>query len=944
MKRHLSIIAIAIAALTSCSKNVEPAAADGSKVLIDASFATTKTALEGNLKDGFKASWAAGDKIKVFQNNVGVDSDALKEAGATAQFTATLPSSAEAQKIYSAVYPASAVAKASNSWTITLPATQTSAGGSFDPAADILVSKLVTLSEQPKTLPMNFARLGSVIRISVKGLAEGETVQQVVITSDGALLAGTWQWNALSAEAETNTTGSSSVTVNSKDSVVVARVLPATTEGFSVALTTSKRKYAKVSAERTVFAENTVNCYTFDISNAGPDLEGEGTQSNPFVIKTADHMAAVGGRLILGETTYFVLANDIDLSGIASWTPVNMGDADMRIDFDGKGYKISGMKCSAENYPSLFGVLAGEVRNLNLDGCQVVAAGQAGILAAAVGKVDGSFKSTVKNVKITNSSLSTTANLSAQAIIGGLAGRLGSGSSVTDCTFEGTVTNNSSAAASYTGGLIGETNNASVVSGVTVKATVKSTNKSRYTGGIIANSAHAINLTNSSFEGSVTAAYDIVGGAVGYTLGGTVKNVTVNADVTAGTTPDFTGSNYYSYAGGVIGWTYYSSAINYAMNIDQCSFNGKIKASGKVVGGIIGQISQQSTVTNCKVEGTMEARQFAAGICGYIQRIGGTIKDCDVKMSISITEGYLGAVTGMSNNGANLTVSNITYEGNLVAKSSYLGGMAGRVQGGTSSFVNCRAKGNITGTSGTGGLIGDIYGTATAGCIVSIDRCSWEGTIRGTLNVAGILGKFTKASPNTAVARISNCFTTGDILCNNTYVAGISGDMMSDSSIRNCYSTCAIEGTFGLGGIVSRTCNVANLGANYEVNNNIAIEGCIAWNSYIKSVKDGGISPANNYSGGAVVGYSATKNTLKNCFRRPDMGFEYYADAALNTLTDHENADASNPLVKAAGSATYFIPYNGKAAAAGETVSSIAQKIGWDSSVWDFSTPLPTLK
>ena len=41
---------------------------------------------------------------------------------------------------------------------------------------------------------------------------------------------------------------------------------------------------------------------------------------------------------------------------------------------------------------------------------------------------------------------------------------------------------------------------------------------------------------------------------------------------------------------------------------------------------------------------------------------------------------------------------------------------------------------------------------------------------------------------------------------------------------------------------------------------------------------------------------------------------------------------------------TYQQPYYGVAAASTATVSSLAQTLGWDSSSWDFSADLPTLK
>ena len=44
------------------------------------------------------------------------------------------------------------------------------------------------------------------------------------------------------------------------------------------------------------------------------------------------------------------------------------------------------------------------------------------------------------------------------------------------------------------------------------------------------------------------------------------------------------------------------------------------------------------------------------------------------------------------------------------------------------------------------------------------------------------------------------------------------------------------------------------------------------------------------------------------------------------------------------GTGNYAFGYNGKAAAAGKTISQVAQDLGWSSDVWDFSGNAPKLK
>ena len=72
------------------------------------------------------------------------------------------------------------------------------------------------------------------------------------------------------------------------------------------------------------------------------------------------------------------------------------------------------------------------------------------------------------------------------------------------------------------------------------------------------------------------------------------------------------------------------------------------------------------------------------------------------------------------------------------------------------------------------------------------------------------------------------------------------------------------------------------------------------------------------------------------------MVFNVYANTEYNKLKDNDNVSPTSPLVKPSQD-LYHCPYNGKAAPAGATVSSLAADLGWSRTVWDFSSPLPVL-
>ena len=135
------------------------------------------------------------------------------------------------------------------------------------------------------------------------------------------------------------------------------------------------------------------------------------------------------------------------------------------------------------------------------------------------------------------------------------------------------------------------------------------------------------------------------------------------------------------------------------------------------------------------------------------------------------------------------------------------------------------------------------------------------------------------------------------------------------------------------------------------------IENCIAWNEEIRAnssyKEDGSVgNPTPNdkshYSCGAIIGWTAIRNTLQGCLRHPDMKYNEniffdYTDAF--SLYNQADVSPGSPLVVVAvEGANYNYPYHGKAAPAGKTLSQVAKSLGWSQKVWDFSGDFPTLR
>lgn len=200
-----------------------------------------------------------------------------------ANITATFASNAGKESYnYVTVYPASGYVKADDlaSATLSLPAVQTMAEGSYDPAADLMVSEVVTTTAQPAEAQMvRFTRMAAVVKMSLKNLAlaDGDAVEQVIFTADGKTLAGTITADLAAPNGFAAAEGSSSVTVNTSSTDVYFTVLPTTLEAgdaYTVTILTNKKLYIKqgtIPAEKSlVFEKGMVTRFGVDMAEVTP--------------------------------------------------------------------------------------------------------------------------------------------------------------------------------------------------------------------------------------------------------------------------------------------------------------------------------------------------------------------------------------------------------------------------------------------------------------------------------------------------------------------------------------------------------------------------------------------------------------------------------------------------------------------------------------------------
>lgn len=339
---------------------------------------------------------------------------------------------------------------------------------------------------------------------------------------------------------------------------------------------------------------------------------GTGTQTDPYVIATAEQLAKLAVDVNSGVDSvshsgeYFVLSDNIDLSA-HRWRPIGDGATDRSFHaflghFDGQNHTITGLYVD-------------ESIETEKDGLSY----NAGLFGnAANAATSEELYDTIVNLHLKDVYVKGGGEYAATgALIGHIAN---SGTRVANCTVEnGTVTNEGDSGETGTGGLVG------------------------YTAWTV--------FENCTADVSVSSEKGCVGGFVGSTFGNTFNNCVAYGDVEGG----------WSVGGfaGILFWRI--SATN-------CAAHGNVTAHDWNVGGFAGFI--QGTVDNDGVSATIKNcsafGDVTSDLGGGLARAGGfagtlwdepiTIDNCHAAGKVSTpdnssTGGFIGYLNRTPDNG-----------------------------------------------------------------------------------------------------------------------------------------------------------------------------------------------------------------------------------------------------------------------------------------------------
>ena len=309
-------------------------------------------------------------------------------------------------------------------------------------------------------------------------------------------------------------------------------------------------------------------------------LEGNGTSSNPYLIKKASHWNIVSSANEAGETfqnKYFKLTTD--LTGINKKIGIYVTPFAGSFDGDGHSVTVDYYHGTGVGNQGTFGTISSTALVENL---------------------------TVKGTLV---SLST-----GEAHMGGIVG-VNLGGTIQNCNNYAEL----SFAGYQCGGIVGRSEGGSIINcknyGAIHATSTLTGNNSRGVAGIVgyANVNGKTSITNCKNYGTIEAAGTQIGGIVGFANGSStyvheINNCENHGQITSSATINSTSNEG---VGGIAGFALHTE-------IDGCSNDANISTQCSETAGIVGKLSDSSVIKNTANSGTVIGQDQVAGFVGRL--------------------------------------------------------------------------------------------------------------------------------------------------------------------------------------------------------------------------------------------------------------------------------------------------------------------------------------
>lgn len=355
MMKLLTAIAVAAMGLSACSNEFEetnkrPNMGDVVVTFV-ADAETTRTSVDTSRDDAPLFSWDDNETFAVLEQTdaLAVASNvAYENVDGKAHISAAFAANEGKESYqYVTVYPASGYVSADDisSATLALPAKQTMAETSYDPDADLMVSKVVATDAQPTTAQqVQFTRVAAVVKMTLKNFGKelGDEVEQVIFTADGKSLAGTITANLNAPHKFTVNEGISSVSVaTTSASDVYFTVLPTTLEAgdsYTITIITNKKIYLK---QGTIPEDKSLTFEAGMVNRFGVNMMGVAASEKWILVKDASTLkegdivtiAAKHYNVVIGkQSTYYPMASQTEVVKIGDYLYHPIATAETSID------------------------------------------------------------------------------------------------------------------------------------------------------------------------------------------------------------------------------------------------------------------------------------------------------------------------------------------------------------------------------------------------------------------------------------------------------------------------------------------------------------------------------------------------------------------------------------------------------------------------------------
>jgi len=551
--------------------------------------------------------------------------------------------------------------------------------------------------------------------------------------------------------------------------------------------------------------------------------KGDGTQSNPYLIESAEHLAYLSQQVVIGQRfagQYFKLMTNINLNNL-EWLPI--GGRNMQGNeygnyfsgiFDGNNKSISNLKITAadKRYTGLFGYVENyvsgitpEIRNL------AVTSGTVNGKTSTAGVV-GEFEGRIINC-------SNAATISCTSSGAGVVGFGSRYCEIIKCTNNGNVSG-------YSVGGIVETAYDCLIQNCTNNGTINGD----YASGIVETTdGYIINCTN---NGSVTGGN--IAGIVRYDLSdGVIVSCCVNNGNLTGTSSGAVGGigSFIDETSSVISNCYNTGTLNKGggivgdaekCRIENCYNVGTISSASSSSGAIVGALSNNATVTNCHYLNTCISTNNGYGISqtaanmkaqSFVTTLNASQNPAPWKMGGSQNNGYPILVLSpyiKTLQAKNITENSATLNGYIEMGSESITSQGFRYKKyGTTNYTTINVSGNslssniscepLSGylfqafaTTASGTFYGEELSFTTPNVtfipVINITDVPTIAMVATTLTLAGTVIPH-NATNQTIVWSIYDAGSTGAIINGNTFNATTAGTVIITATIANGIAT-----------------------------------------------------------------------------------------------------------------------------------------------------------